>query len=223
MGRGYRTSAGTTSRTTQKPHLPYSGKGRQTPFPLRTYPTPHSHWQVIWIYLALERRCSRVGSASVRPSASCPFEWEQAAGFAKAYGVRHQGYCHPLVAMMTVGMFGGICMYDDAPRLVWRNVRFEADGSEFRRFFDKRRNTQHRQGKKVLVAASPLAVVCSVGWMWELQVYTGVSEDIHVFRGFNGRMVAKSPSTLPRDLSGLSTKNTSDFRACGSMELWEYV
>ncbi len=31
----------------------------------------------------------------------------------------------------------------------------------------------------------------------ELQIYTGGSEDHNVFRGFNGRLVAKSPRTTP--------------------------
>jgi len=53
-----------------------------------------------------------------------PFEWEHVVGFAETYGVRHQGYCHLVVATMTVVMFDGICWYDDASRLLWRIVRF---------------------------------------------------------------------------------------------------
>ena len=73
-----------------------------------------------------------------------PFEWEQVAGFAKVYGVRHQGYCHLVLATMTVVMFGGVCRYDDASRLAWQNVRFEKDESGFGLNFDKLKNAQHR-------------------------------------------------------------------------------
>jgi len=57
-------------------------------------------------------------------SRKVPFEWEQVVGFAETYGVRHQRYCHLGVATTTVVMFGGICRYDDATRLLWRIVRF---------------------------------------------------------------------------------------------------
>ncbi len=71
------------------------------------------------------------------------FEREQVVGFVEAYVVRHQGYCHLVVATMVVVMFGGMCRYDDAPRLLWRNVRFEADGSGFEFAFDKLKNSQN--------------------------------------------------------------------------------
>jgi integrase len=124
-----------------------------------------------------------------------PFEWEQVVSFVEAYGVRHQGYCHLVVATMAIVMFGGMCRYDDASGLLWRNVRFEEDGSAFEITFDKRKNAQYRQGNKVLVASSPLSAVCPVRLLRELQIYTGGSEDLHIFRGFNGRLVAKSPRT----------------------------
>jgi len=43
-----------------------------------------------------------------------PFEREQVARYADAYGVRRQGYCHLVVATMAVIMFGGMCRYNDA-------------------------------------------------------------------------------------------------------------
>ncbi len=43
---------------------------------------------------------------------------------------------------MIVVMFGGMCRYDDASHLMWRNIRFEADGSAFEIAFDKRKNSQ---------------------------------------------------------------------------------
>ena len=99
---------------------------------------------------------------------------------------------------MSVVMFGGMCRYDDASGLKWSNIRVEADGSAFEITFDKRKNEQFRQGNKVLVAASPLTAVCLVRLLRELKTYTGGSEGLHVFRGFNGRLVAKSPrSTAP--------------------------
>jgi hypothetical protein len=44
-----------------------------------------------------------------------PFEWDRVVDFAEAYGVRHQGYCHLVVATMAIIMFGGMCRYDDGP------------------------------------------------------------------------------------------------------------
>jgi len=52
-----------------------------------------------------------------------PFEWEQVVAFAEAYGARHQGYCHLVVATMAVLMFSGMCRYDDASGLLWSNIR----------------------------------------------------------------------------------------------------
>ena len=68
-----------------------------------------------------------------------------------------------------------------------------ADGSGYEISFDKRKNDQYRQGSKVLVASSPLSTVFPVRLLRELEIYTGGSEDLFIFRGFNGRLVAKSP------------------------------
>ena len=43
-----------------------------------------------------------------------PFDWEQVVDFAVAYGVRHHGQCHLVVATMAIVTFGGMCRYDDA-------------------------------------------------------------------------------------------------------------
>ena len=51
----------------------------------------------------------------------------------------------------------------------------------------------YRQGNKVLVASCPLAVVCQMRLLQKLSAYTGGAEDPHVFRGFYGRLVVKSP------------------------------
>jgi hypothetical protein len=77
-----------------------------------------------------------------------PFEWGKVMDFAEAYGVRHQGYCHLVVATMAVAMFGGMCRYNDASGLQWRNVRFVEDGSGFEITFDKRKNAQFCQGNR---------------------------------------------------------------------------
>jgi hypothetical protein len=84
-----------------------------------------------------------------------PFEWSHVVSFAEAYGVRHQGYCHLVVATMAVVMLGGMCRYDDASGLLWRNIRFEADGSAFEIIFDKRKNAQFRQGKRYWLPLIP--------------------------------------------------------------------
>jgi hypothetical protein len=81
---------------------------------------------------------------------------------------------------------------------MWRNIRFEADGSAFEITFDKRKNSQYRQGNKVLVTALPNFVDCPLRMLLRLRVYTGGAEKLYVFRGFNGRLVNKSPgSTAP--------------------------
>ena len=122
-----------------------------------------------------------------------PFEWDNVVLFAEAYGVRQQGYCHLVVASITVIMFGAMCRYDDASGLRWRNLRFVEDGSGFEITIEKRKNCQYRQGNKVLVASCRDAVVCPMRLLLQLRAFTGGAEDLHVFRGFNGRLVAKNP------------------------------
>ncbi len=43
------------------------------------------------------------------------------------------------------------------------------------------------------MASSPLAVVCPVRLLLQSRIFTGGPEDLHVFRGFIERLVAKSP------------------------------
>ena len=91
-----------------------------------------------------------------------------------------------------------MCRYDDASGLMWRNIRFEANGNAFEIAFDKRKNYQYRQGNKVLVTALPNASVCLVRMLHRLRVYNGGAEGLYGFRGFDGRLVSKSPgSTAP--------------------------
>ncbi len=44
-----------------------------------------------------------------------------------------------------------------------------------------------------MVASCPDALVCLMRLLLQLRAFTGGSEDMHVFRGFNGRLVSKSP------------------------------
>ena len=122
-----------------------------------------------------------------------PFQWAQVVAFALEFGVRNRGYCHLVVASMAVVMFGGMCRYDDASHLRWRNVKFDSDGSCFHLSFEKRKNAQFRQGNRVTVAAATSGPVCPFKLLEMLYVHTGREEDAFVFRGFNGRLVKKSP------------------------------
>jgi hypothetical protein len=55
-----------------------------------------------------------------------------------------------------------------------------------------------RQGNKVLAAANPSATVYPLRLLRELRILTGGSENLFIFRGFNGRLVPKRPgSTAP--------------------------
>ena len=92
-----------------------------------------------------------------------------------------------------------MCRYDDASGLIWRNIHFEADGSAFEITFDKRKNAHIRQENKVLVSAFPLVAVCPpVRLLQRLRFYIGGAEGFYAFRRFNGRLVSKSPGSLPR-------------------------
>ncbi len=42
---------------------------------------------------------------------------------------------------MAMTLFGGMCHHNDASDLMWRNIRFEADGSALEITFDKRKNS----------------------------------------------------------------------------------
>jgi integrase len=124
-----------------------------------------------------------------------PFKWADIVMFATAYGVLQQGYCHLVVSSMAVLMFGGMCRYSDASRLRWRNLQFDNDGNLDVTFDDHggRKNSQFRQGATVTVSAIPHAEVCPVRLLRELQKLVESDQDSFVFRGFNGRLVAKSP------------------------------
>ena len=56
-----------------------------------------------------------------------------------------------------------------------------------------RKNSQFRQGATVTVSAIPHAEVCPVRLLRELQKLVESDQESFIFRGFNGRLVAKSP------------------------------
>ena len=72
-------------------------------------------------------------------------------------------------------------------------MKFDSDGSCFHLSFEKRKNAQFRQGNRVTVAAATSGPVCPFKLLEMLYVHTGREEDAFVFRGFNGRLVKKSP------------------------------
>ena len=80
--------------------------------------------------------------------------WVDLVDFALLYGVHSQGYCHLVVSTMAILSFGAMCRYSDVSRLKWENIRFESDLSSFEITFEIRKNSQFRQGNKVLVAAT---------------------------------------------------------------------
>jgi hypothetical protein len=132
-----------------------------------------------------------------------PFHGAQVVAFAQAYGVQYQGYCHFVVASMAVIMFGAMCRYNDASRLRWRNAKLKQDGSCFHLTFEKRKNTKNtlfKQGNMVTMGAAPQGQVCPLKLLRIMQLYTGGEEDAFIFRGFNGRLVKKTPErTSPGD------------------------
>ena len=121
--------------------------------------------------------------------------WADVVMFATAYGVLQQGYCHLVVSTMAVLMFGGMCRYSDVSLLRWRNLEFDKEGAFVCIVFDHggRKNSQFRQGATVTVSAFPQGAVCPVRLLRELEKLVDADPESFVFRGFNGRLVAKSP------------------------------
>jgi hypothetical protein len=77
--------------------------------------------------------------------------------------------------------------------VLFRSIRFVEDGSGLEITFEQRKNAQYRQGNNLLVASCLGAVVCPMRLLLQLRAYTGGAKDLHVFRGFNGRLFAKNP------------------------------
>jgi len=78
-----------------------------------------------------------------------------------------------VVASTAVVMFGGMCIYDDASRLRWRNVRFEPDGVSFHLSFEKRKNAKSMQGNRVTVVAAISGPVCPLKLLEMMKRHTG--------------------------------------------------
>jgi hypothetical protein len=130
-----------------------------------------------------------------------PFLWSQLVDFGLLYGNQNQGYCHLVVCTMAILSFGAMCRYSDVSRLKWRNIKFEADSSCFEITFEIRKNAQFRQGNKVIVSASN-DEVCPLKLLRALQTFSNPQGDEFIFRGFNGRLVAKNPGkTTPTILA----------------------
>jgi hypothetical protein len=127
--------------------------------------------------------------------------WLDLVDFALLYGVHSQGYCHLVVSTMAILSFGAMCRYSDVSRLKWENIRFESDLSSFEITFEIRKNSQFRQGNKVLVAATK-DIICPLKLLIKLKdLDVGHTPSSPIFCGFNGRLVAKNPQkTLPFDV-----------------------
>ena len=131
-----------------------------------------------------------------------PFLWSDLVDFALLYGIKSQGYCHLVVATMAILSFGAMCRYSDVSRLKWGNIKFEKDLSSFEITFEIRKNSQFRQGNKVLVAAT-MDVICPLKLLLKLKDLDPKSscDSSPIFCGFNGRLVARNPQdTTPFDV-----------------------
>ncbi len=93
--------------------------------------------------------------------------------------------------------------------------------SGFEITFEKRKNAHYRQGNKVLMASSPDAVVCPMRLLLQLRVCTGGKEDLHVFWGFIGRLVAKNPGRTAPEPDKIWYDQMLRFMDCGSAECLE--
>ena len=103
--------------------------------------------------------------------------------------MRNLTYCHLVVSAMAILSFGAMCRYSDVSRLKWKNIIFESDSSSFEFNFEIRKNAQ---GNKVIVSATNDAV-CPLTLLCALQSVSNSKGDDLIFRGFNGRLVAKNP------------------------------
>ena len=72
-------------------------------------------------------------------------------------------------------------------------AKFEEFGSFVDLKFERRKNSQFKQGNTVTVSATSHGVVCLVRLLKDLQRFVGSNPASYVFQGFNGRLVAKSP------------------------------
>jgi hypothetical protein len=93
---------------------------------------------------------------------------------------------------MAILSFGAMCRYSDVSRLKWKNINFESDLSSFEITFEIRKNAQFRQGNKVIVSANN-DLVCPLKLLLALKSVANPDVEDFVFRGFNGRLVAKNP------------------------------
>jgi len=93
---------------------------------------------------------------------------------------------------MAILSFGAMCHYSDVSRLKWKNIKFESDYTSFEITFEKRKKSQFRQGDKLIVSANNKDV-CPSKLLRALQCASNQEGNYFIFRGFNGRLVAKNP------------------------------
>jgi hypothetical protein len=93
---------------------------------------------------------------------------------------------------MAILSFGAMCRYSDVSRLKWKNRKFESDSSSFEITFEIGKNAQFRQGNKVIVSVTN-DVDCPLKLLLALRCVSNREDDDLIFRGFNGRLVAKNP------------------------------
>ena len=108
---------------------------------------------------------------------------------------------HDINNGMAILSFGAMCRCNVVSQLKWGHIRFESDLSSFEITFKIRKNSQFRQGNKVLVAAKR-GTICPLKILLRLkQLDINNSESSPIFCGFNGRLIAKSPKkTTPYDV-----------------------
>jgi hypothetical protein len=123
-----------------------------------------------------------------------PFMWTDLVDFALLSGINSQGYCHLVDATMVILSFGAMCRYKNVSKLKCGNIKFALYISSFEITFEIRKNSQFRQGNKVLMAATK-DDNCHLKLMSKLKDIdsNGSYDSSPIFCGFNGRLVVKNP------------------------------
>ena len=86
--------------------------------------------------------------------------------------------------------FGAICGYSDVTRLKWINVRSEPNLRFFEKTFERRENSQFRQGNKVTIASTD-ALLCPLKLLLKLKDNdVNYSPNAFIFGGSNERLIA---------------------------------
>jgi hypothetical protein len=123
---------------------------------------------------------------------------------------------------MAILSFGAMCRYSDVSRLKWENIKFDSDLNSFKITFELRKNSQFRQGNKVMVAATkdnicPLKILIKLK---DLDANSTPSSPI--FCDFNARLVAKNPQKRHLSMYPSSMRNTLDICLFGLAKSLEF-